>query len=41
VGGSFRPENVEAFVRLLTSANEVTAERPAPDRIVLRRVAKP
>jgi transmembrane sensor len=41
VGGSFRPENVEAFVRLLTSANEVTAERPTPDRIVLRRVAKP
>lgn len=41
VGGSFRPENVEAFVRLLTSANEVTAERPAPNQIVLRRVSKP
>jgi transmembrane sensor len=38
VGGSFRPENVEAFVRLLASANEVIVERPEPNRIVLRRL---
>ncbi len=40
VGGSFRPENVEAFVRLLASANEVTVERSEPNRIVLRRATK-
>jgi transmembrane sensor len=40
VGGSFRPENVEAFVRLLESANEVTVERPDATRIVLRRAVK-
>lgn len=40
VGGSFRPENVEAFVRLLASANEVTVERPDATRLVLRRAVK-
>ncbi|ACB76781.1 FecR family protein [Opitutus terrae] len=37
VGGSFRAENVDAFVRLLTSNGELVAE-PAGDVIVLRRV---
>jgi transmembrane sensor len=37
VGGSFRADNVEAFVRLLALDNEITAERVAPDRIVLRK----
>lgn len=41
IGGSFRVENVEAFVRLLSSANEVVIERPEADRIVLRRAARP
>jgi transmembrane sensor len=37
VGGRFGAENVEAFVRLLTSNGDIVVERPAPDRIVLRR----
>jgi len=37
VEATFRPEDVEAFVRLLTSSGELVAERPAPDRIVIRR----
>lgn len=37
VGGSFHAENVEAFVRLVTSGGEIVAERPAADRIVLRK----
>lgn len=37
IGGSFRAENVEAFVRLLASGGEVSVERPDPLRIVLRR----
>ncbi len=37
VGGSFRAENVEAFVRLLASGGDVTVERPNATRIVLRR----
>ena len=36
ISGSFRPENVEAFVRLLAQAGDITIERPAEDRIVLR-----
>lgn len=36
VGGSFRPDNVEAFVRLLTSNERIEAERAGADRIVLR-----
>jgi transmembrane sensor len=35
VGGSFRPENVEAFVRLLVSDGAIRAERPDANRIVL------
>lgn len=35
VGGSFRPENVEAFVRLLVSDGAITVERPGPNLIVL------
>ena len=37
VGGSFRPENVEAFVRLLESGGDVTVDRAAAARLVLRR----
>ena len=38
VGGSFRAENVEAFVRLLASNGDITVERPSPGRIVLHKV---
>ncbi len=38
IGGSFRAENVDAFVRLLTSGGDLAADRPAPGRIVLRSV---
>jgi transmembrane sensor len=37
VGGSFRAENVDAFVRLLTSGNGIVAERPGPNLIVLKK----
>ncbi len=37
ITGSFRPENAEAFVRLLAQGGDITVEHPAPDRIVLRR----
>ena len=37
VGGSFRPENVEAFVRLLESGGDVTVDRADAARLVLRR----
>lgn len=37
IGGSFRAENVEAFVRLITADNEIVAQRIGADRIVLRR----
>lgn len=35
VGGSFRPDNVEAFVRLLSSDGSIRVERPEADLIVL------
>ncbi len=38
VDGSFRSENVEAFIRLLESDHTIRVERAAPDRIILRRV---
>jgi transmembrane sensor len=38
IGGSFRAENVDAFVRLLASGGDIVAERPEPHRIVLRAV---
>jgi transmembrane sensor len=41
VGGSFRADNVEAFVRLITQSGEIAAARPETDRIVLRRFAEP
>jgi transmembrane sensor len=41
VDGSFRAENVEAFVRLLESNGAIKAERPDPNRIVLRRAHAP
>jgi transmembrane sensor len=37
VGGSFRAENVEAFVRLIAGGDDITVERPTPERIVLRK----
>lgn len=37
VGGSFRAENVDAFVRLLVTGNDIVAERPDAGRVVLRR----
>jgi transmembrane sensor len=37
IGGSFRAENVDAFVRLLVSGGEITVEQPDPARIVLRK----
>lgn len=37
IGGSFGAENVESFVRLLSSNGDVRVERPTPNRIVLRR----
>lgn len=37
VGGTFRRDDVETFVRLLEQSGDFVAERPAPDRIVLRR----
>jgi transmembrane sensor len=37
IGGSFRAESVEAFVRLLVSGGDLVAERPDSARIVLRR----
>jgi transmembrane sensor len=37
VDGSFRPENVEAFIRLLESEGSIRAERVGKDRIILRR----
>jgi transmembrane sensor len=38
IGGSFRAENVDAFVRLLVSDGDIAVERPAPNRVVLRKV---
>lgn len=41
IGGSFRAENVDAFVRLLTTGGELVAERPGPNRVLLRRAGSP
>jgi len=38
VGGSFRAENVEAFVRLLESGGDVVVDRPDSTHLVLHRV---
>lgn len=38
VDGSFRSENVEAFIRLLESGGTIRAERVGQDRIILRRL---
>ncbi len=37
IGGSFRAENVEGFVRLLAAGNDLAVERPDATRIVLRK----
>ena len=36
IGGSFRPENVEAFVQLLESGKEILVDRSDATRLVLR-----
>ena len=36
IGGSFRPEHVEAFVQLLESGNEILVDRSDATRLVLR-----
>ncbi len=42
IGGSFRPENVEGFLRLLVATGDVAIERPDAGRVVLRAgTAKP
>lgn len=38
VGGSFRADSVESFVRLLESGGDVAVERPDPEHLVLRKV---
>jgi len=38
IGGSFRAENVEGFVRLLASGGDVAVAQAAPNRVVLRKV---
>lgn len=38
IGGTFRVENVDGFVRLLEASSDVHADRSSPDRIVLRPV---
>lgn len=38
VDGSFRSENVEAFIRLLESDRTIRVERVTPDRIIIHRV---
>lgn len=37
IGGSFRPENLDAFVRLLATENDVVVTRPTLERIELRK----
>ncbi len=37
IAGSFRAENVDAFVRLLTSGGDIVSEQPDATRIMLRR----
>jgi transmembrane sensor len=36
VSGSFRPENVEGFVRLLAQGGDINVDRPSAGRIILR-----
>src|SRR5581483_11111648 len=36
VGGNFRADNVEAFVRLLEGNHDITVERPDAEHIILR-----
>ena len=37
IGGSFRAENVDAFLRLLASDNEIVVERPDAAHVILRK----
>jgi transmembrane sensor len=37
IGGSFRAENLEGFVRLLEQDNDIVVDRSEPSRIVLRK----
>ena len=38
IGGTFRPDNVEGFVRLLATTLEVRADPAGADRTILRRI---
>ncbi len=37
ISGSFRPENIEGFVRLLAQGGDISVDRPSASRIVLRQ----
>ena len=37
ISGSFRPENVEGFVRLLAQGGDISVDRPSANRIILRQ----
>ncbi|WP_438480548.1 FecR family protein [Oleiharenicola lentus] len=41
IGGSFRSGNVDAFLRLLASTNEITVERVEPNQVILRSQKNP
>lgn len=36
IGGRFRADNVDAFVRLIASSGDIVVERPEPNRVVLQ-----
>lgn len=40
IGGTFRADHVETFVKLLEDSGDVAVERPSAERIVLRKPAK-
>jgi transmembrane sensor len=37
ISGSFRPENVEGFIRLLAQGGDIVVDRPSANRIILRQ----
>jgi transmembrane sensor len=38
ISGSFRPENIEGFVRLLAQGGDISVDRPSVNRIILHQV---
>jgi len=38
ISGSFRPENIEGFVRLLAQGGDISVDRPSASRIILRQM---